>query len=156
MKYPRNRRARVTTWWIFCAMIVVLGGCGDATGPNPDLIPGTWDLTGVSSMTGGQTFNLPASEIAADPATRVFRDDGTGTEDYQGAMIPFVWSTSGGTLTMTVEAGFFFLGSDFSRTSVVFAYGVSSTSLILEFDIVGEGGEEEGILFHITHTFTRR
>ena len=152
MKYPRNRRARVTTWWIFCAMIVVLGGCGDATGPNPDLIPGTWDLTGVSSMTGGQTFNLPASEIAADPATRVFRDDGTGTEHYQGSMPDFTWSTSGGTLTMTMQAGFAFFGGG---SSAVFAYGVSSTSLILEFDVAGEG-EEAGTTFHITHTFTRR
>ena len=152
MKCPGSPPARVNIWWISCAMIVILGGCGDSTGPNPEQIPGTWDLTGISSMTGGQTFNIPASEIAADPVTRTFRADGTGTEDYQGAMPEFTWSTSGSTLTMTAQAGFELIGIG---ASGVFDYGVNSTTMVLEFDIEGEG-DEAGTTFHITHTFTRQ
>ncbi len=99
-------------------------------------IPGTWDLTGVSSVTGGITYITPPEEIAADPLSRVFREDGTGTEDYQGSMKAFTWSTSGGTLTL-------------SRGGQVldFSYAVNSTTMTLEFD--------QGVS-RITHTFTRR
>ncbi len=152
MKSPGSPRARVTFWWISCAMIVMLGGCSDATGPDPTLIPGTWDLTGVSSRFGGQTFTVPPQEIADDPAARVFRENGTGTEDYQGSMPEFTWSTSGGTLTMTVQAGFELIGVG---PTGIFAYSVNSSTMTLMFDIEGEG-EEAGTTFRITHTWTRR
>lgn len=151
MKHSGSLPARATVW-IFCATVAVLGGCGDGLGPNPELIPGTWDLTGITSMAGGETFTIPASEIADDPVTRVFRDDGTGTEDYQGSMPDFTWSTSGGTLTIIVQAGFELIA--FGRSGS-FQYGVDSNTMALEFDVEGEG-EEAGITFRITHTFTRR
>ena len=152
MKNQASFPRLATVRWILCSAILALSGCEDATGPDSTLVAGTWELTGVSSTTGGQTFNIPAAEIAADPASRVFRDDGTGTEDYQGSVHGFTWSTSDGTLTMTAQAGFELIGVG---PTAAFSYAVSNTTMTLMFDIEGEG-EEAGTTFRITHAWTRR
>lgn len=106
---------------------------------EPGEIPGTWDLTGVSSTSGGQTYTAPAEQIAADPLTRVFLDDGSGVEHYQGVATPFSWSADGTNLTLR------------GSTSLVFQYVVNATTMTLSFD-----EPDNGTVYRVTHTFTRR
>ena len=134
---------------ILIVLAVFLGACsdGDSTAPgtsanlgtDPSLVPGTWDLTGISSESSMGTFNVPASEIAEDPLVYVFDADGTAMAIYQGSNSGFTWSVNGATLVAT--------GGSFANT---YTFGVSSTTLTLEFDV------QDDVVYHITHTFTRR
>ena len=124
--------------------LILTCGCSDddssITGPGPGSVPGTWDLTGIRSQVGSFTYVVPHEEIDADPASRYFDGNGTGIEYYQGRETPFTWSTTGSTLTLA-----------YSMETLVFTYSVNATTLTLAFDV-----EDEGVVYRITHTWTRR
>jgi len=132
----------LTLGFVMLLAAVLFCGCGGGDKSNPlktdsSMIIGTWDLTGMTSRFGGNSYNVPNEEILADPLAYTFRPDHSGIMYYQGDVINFSWNTNGDNLTM----------SSYGYTMVSFTFGVNSKNLHLSFQ------EQE---YYITHIFTKR
>ncbi|MFH2056888.1 MAG: lipocalin family protein [bacterium] len=136
-----QRPKKVLVILVLLMVLITTYGCSNhdtsVVGPELGNIVGTWYLTGISSQAGGQVYNVPAAEVAADPLSYTFFDDKTGTQFYQGTESDFTWSISGQSLTT--------LGS-WGETST-YDYSVTLTKLTLTFPVEG---------YTVTHTFTRQ
>jgi hypothetical protein len=120
--------------------VALLGGCsknaGNPVNSQPASIIGPWDLTGITSQYGGQTYTVPSEEIAGDPLTYTFNDDHTAMQYYQGEEIPFTWSVDGSVLA--TNSGY---------EINTYTFEVTTTTLKLGFQVE---------VYYITHIFTRR
>lgn len=123
---------------VLLALIGLAGCSGDKspTGSAEGSIVGSWDLTAVKSTYGGQTYNVPAQEVQADPAKYDINSDGTGVQTYQGKQSKFDWTQSGSKLVFS---------SNVETNS--FDFTVNSKTLTLTFTVE---------VYTITQTFTRQ
>ncbi len=119
-----------------CAAAIVLPSI--ANGAIDDRVVGSWDLTGMSSTVGGQTYTVPPGDIANDPLTHTFYSDSTGVQYYQEQKRAFQWSTTGDALYSTASQ------------DGPYTYTVNSTTLKLTFRVTSDG-----ITYTITHTLTK-
>ena len=128
-------------------LLFCVGACSDdddpvrpaSLGTDSSLLEGMWDLTGIRSESSHGSFNVPASEIADDPLAYSFVSGGSGIAFYKDDVSPFTWTVSGS--TMSVDGG--------GRTQS-YEFGVSNTTLRLEFDV------HDDVVYHIAQTFSRR
>lgn len=121
-------------------VFTTLAGCSKddkSVGPNGGgNIIGTWNLTGMTSRVGDETYEVPREEIEADPLSYAFEADSTGIQYYQDQETVFHWSTNGSTLTTTSY-----------YETISYAYSVTSSTLKLVFQVE---------IYEITHSFTRQ
>ena len=119
---------------------IFISGCGDkGVGPNQETggsVIGQWDLTGIKSTTGGQTYEVPRQEIEADPLTYIFYSDHTGEIIFQSGEFDITWTSKGSTLTL----------SYYSETMSC-TYSANSTTLTMSFT-------ED--IYRITHIFKKQ
>ena len=82
MKCPGSPLVRATVWWISCAMVLLLGGCGedDPTAPDPEEIDvAAGGLTSAWTVNVGNAAALATYDGDGDGSEEIFVSDVSGT-----------------------------------------------------------------------------
>lgn len=105
---------------------------------NIDDIIGTWDLIGITSVHGNETYHVPQEEIDEDPLSYIYYDDGTAESYYKEKFTNFDW---------TADEKKLYCYSNVGVVIASYTYTVNSENLDLTFPM----GDHT-----VTHQFKRQ